>query len=250
MKNRSIIRVQTLVRRAFVNLSLGVIFFLLLNGIVAAQTADVTPPEIVEFSVTPGEVDLSNDSQVVVTVRVKDAQSGVRSIWVSFRAPSDVDASHGISLTDDHRIFGDEKDGVYRSIFSFRYRDEKGKYRLSVSASDESSNYISLYDTQLSERGFLSELNVIKTESEGIYNFSGRILDANGRGMPNAVVVITGHNYRQYTAITNPFGFYRFREIFAPSQLGFEIRRKNFKTLLRTVYIDAARNNWNFTLEK
>lgn len=250
MKNRSFTCAQTFIRRAFVSLTFGIIFVLLFGVIAAAQIADTAPPEIVEFGFTPGEVDLSNDSQVVVTVRAKDAQSGVQTIRVNFKAPSAFDVLYGIFLTDSHRISGDEKDGVYRGVFSFRYRDERGKYKLDVSASDKNSNYAALYSGQLAERGFPSELNVIITEREGIFNFSGRILDANGRGVPNAVVLITGHNYRQYTSRTNAFGFYRFRQIVAPSQIGFEIRRKNFQTLSRAVYIDAARDNWNFTLQR
>jgi Calx-beta domain/Carboxypeptidase regulatory-like domain len=44
-------------------------------------------------------------------------------------------------------------------------------------------------------------------------SISGRVLNANGRSIPRAVISVTNQNGEQQTARTNPFGYYRFSEI-------------------------------------
>jgi Calx-beta domain/Carboxypeptidase regulatory-like domain len=55
-------------------------------------------------------------------------------------------------------------------------------------------------------------LNILGPTAANI-SISGRVLNANGRAIPRAVISVTNQNGEQQTARTNPFGFYRFSEI-------------------------------------
>ncbi len=55
-------------------------------------------------------------------------------------------------------------------------------------------------------------LNILGPTAANI-SISGRVLNANGRAIPKAVISVTNQNGEQQTARTNPFGYYRFSEI-------------------------------------
>ncbi len=55
-------------------------------------------------------------------------------------------------------------------------------------------------------------LNILGPTAANI-SIGGRVLNANGRAIPRAIISVTNQNGEQQTARTNPFGYYRFSEI-------------------------------------
>jgi hypothetical protein len=146
---------------------------------IISNNEDVTPAEISDFSFTPNVIDVTNGSQdVTVTIRAKDAQSGVRSVGAYF-FPRDSRNGGGISISLDssNRISGDDKDGIYRGVITFPRNTPPGIYDVYISASDGIKNGISLDPTQLAARGYSSQLKIIgprrirRTNSRGLGGF-------------------------------------------------------------------------------
>ena len=135
------------------------------------NTNETIPPEITAFSFTPTAINTTNGSRnVTITVRAKDATSGVGTINVSFYGPAgcyydpyndfDTCVRFSASITSADRISGDDKDGVYRVVLTIPQNSPFGIYGASVSASDAVGNSTYLGSTQLAARGFPSQLEI------------------------------------------------------------------------------------------
>ena len=59
-------------------------------------------------------------------------------------------------------------------------------------------------------------------------SISGRVLNSNGRGISKAIVSLINGNGETISAITNPFGYYRFTEIQAGETYVASVRHKRF----------------------
>ncbi len=129
---------------------------------VISNNEDITPPEISDFSFTPTIIDTTNGSQdVTVTVRVKDARSGVRFVGVDFFLRGSYNRAIYINLDSNNRISGDDKDGVYQKVVTFSRNIPSGIYDVSVGASDVFGNGMYLDSAKLATRGYPSQLTII-----------------------------------------------------------------------------------------
>jgi uncharacterized delta-60 repeat protein len=129
------------------------------------------PPEISDFSFTPTAITTTNGSRnVTITLRAKDATSGVSYIYVRFIGPAgcsyynggDVDecVTFGVYITSADRISGDDKDGVYRVVLTVPQNSPRGIYEASVFAIDAVGNSTNLGSAQLAARGYPSQLQI------------------------------------------------------------------------------------------
>lgn len=193
---------------------------------VISNNEDITPPEISEFSFTPTAINTINGSQnITVTVRVKDAQAGVRSISVGF---SREDYGYIFDINSSHLISGDNRDGVYRRVITFPQNIPSGMYDVYVSASDALGNANFLDSVELFELGYPPQLRVNLPAPTELVTISGQVLNTNFRGVSKAGVALTESNGNVRYAITNPFGYYRFDRVKAGDIYTVEVRHKRF----------------------
>ena len=76
----------------------------------AFSVDDTTPPELVDFSISPVSVDTSGGSaSITLTARLTDDLSGARSFSVVFQSPSGQSVATGLG-----RIAGTALDGTYQ----------------------------------------------------------------------------------------------------------------------------------------
>lgn len=81
-------------------------------------------------------------------------------------------------------------------------------------------------------------------------SIGGRVLTAAGRGIGNARVKITAPNGATRTAITNPFGYYRFNQVAAGETYIFTVKHREYQFAPRIVTVNANISDLNFTAEK
>lgn len=106
---------------------------------IVSRDEDISPPELVDFSITPSVIDMTNTTpRSTVTVRVKDAKAGVRGISIGFHVRN---ANGGYDYTQEtyplyleasKRISGDTKDGVYQTTTTFSQNTYQGVYAISI----------------------------------------------------------------------------------------------------------------------
>jgi hypothetical protein len=167
---------------------------------VVSNNEDVTPPEIIEFSITPSIIDFTTSSQqATVTIRATDVKAGVDALFVNFLHPpnpNSISSSYPIYLDSRNRISGDDKDGVYRGFTTFSTSSASMIYDISVSAKDTLGNSKSLNTGELVARGFVSQLQVITPN----VLISGRVLDTNNRSVSKAVITLTSYSESNFAA--------------------------------------------------
>lgn len=78
-------------------------------------------------------------------------------------------------------------------------------------------------------------------------SISGRVTDANGRGISRATVSVNGSKGAVGTTITNPFGYYRINGIEAGNSYVFEARHKRYSFTPQALSVDADLTDLNFT---
>lgn len=86
----------------------------------------------------------------------------------------------------------------------------------------------------------------------GVANFiiSGRVLTADGRGIPNARLTISGGGLAgSFTALTNAFGYYRFDDLQSDSVYAVTVSSKQYTFAAPTQNVLANRNNVDFTAQ-
>jgi len=76
----------------------------------------------------------------------------------------------------------------------------------------------------------------------------GRVLNASGRGIFGAQIVMTDANGDVRYATTNPFGYYRFTEVAAGATYILTAAHKRFGTASQIVSVDEERGDINFIL--
>lgn len=76
---------------------------------------------------------------------------------------------------------------------------------------------------------------------------SGRVISGRGRGVARARVSFTDAAGNRQTAITNPFGYYRFEAVEVGITYVFEARAKGFEFAPQIVYLTEEMTNLNFT---
>lgn len=132
---------------------------------VISNNEDVTPPEISEFRFTPETISISSTETrtVTFTVRAKDTQSGVASVYVLFLVPGSYlqNLNCGVSMSSNDRISGDEKDGVYQKTVALDCGTSSATLFASVRAFDKISNSSFLSAMQLATRGYSSQITII-----------------------------------------------------------------------------------------
>jgi hypothetical protein len=145
---------------------------------VISNNQDIVAPEISEFSFTPSTIDTTKGSQnVTITFRATDAISGISGIYVSFNRPNDYDdeAGYRVYFDSTNRISGDAKDGVYRAVVTIPQNALLGIYDVYVFISDALGNGKSLFSSDLTARGFPSQLRITATTTarRTLFDFDG-----------------------------------------------------------------------------
>lgn len=78
---------------------------------------------------------------------------------------------------------------------------------------------------------------------------AGRVLDADGKGLPRAMVIITDSNGATLTTTTNPFGYYSFSEL--PSGAGYTINvsSKQYVFAPRVINLTSSVNDFDIVAQ-
>ena len=147
-------------------LAMAAILVLSVMGNVNAQGNDVTPPEISDFSFTPSIIDTTSSSQTVtVTIRATDSGRGVTNISVRFRSITG-NQFFSVFINSQHRISGDNKDGVYSATAVFPQYSKAGVWNVFEIDAFDGVNYKFFYSADLIARGFPTELQVISNDED------------------------------------------------------------------------------------
>jgi hypothetical protein len=77
-------------------------------------------------------------------------------------------------------------------------------------------------------------------------SISGRVMIGNGRGLNNAMVILTDANGETRTAWTNPFGYYRFYDVAAGQTVIMTVVSKRFQFAPQLIYITEDLSEQNF----
>ena len=223
---------------------LAAFLVLLVINHLSAQTSGINPPELIDFSFTPTAIDTANSSRnVTITVHAKDANEGVRFVSVDFHRTGD-DFIFGVSM-ESSRISGDDKDGVYRQVFTFSPNTPSGMYNAAISLSDRLGNFRYFNAAELTELGFATQLQVNKPLLTPI-SISGRVRTTNGRGVSKALVTLTDTNGNVLYATTNPFGYYRFNQVKDFDTYIQKVKHKSYSFSPRIYFIAGGRIHQDF----
>ena len=76
---------------------------------------------------------------------------------------------------------------------------------------------------------------------------SGRVLTPDGRGLMNAVVVLTDMNGTARSVRTNPFGYYRFDDVEVAQTYIFNVKSKSYSFAPQAVTVMEDLTGLNFT---
>lgn len=79
------------------------------------------------------------------------------------------------------------------------------------------------------------------------FTIGGRVLTADGRGIGRAIVTLTDQNSQVRTAITNPFGYYRFYEVESGMTYVLSVRGKGVQFTPQVINVTEENLNINFT---
>jgi PKD repeat protein len=126
-----------------------------------AQVTDTAPPELLSFSFTPNNIDVSAGPQAVnVTVHATDNLVGMSFTFVQFSSPSG-GQYQSVFLDSSARISGNAWDGIYSASLIFPQFSEAGTWTVSFMESrDELGNRVVLQGSDITDRGFPNELEV------------------------------------------------------------------------------------------
>jgi hypothetical protein len=128
------------------------------SRVAGAQSVDVTPPLLQDFSFTPATIDVSAGSQnIAFTARVTDDLSGAFFATVSVRGPSGVPLF--VNLV---RVSGTPFDGVWSGNITFPQFSAAGTWNVtSVRLFDNAGNVSDISTAVLDSRGFPTQLTVV-----------------------------------------------------------------------------------------
>ena len=142
-----------------------------LTGSLTAQE-DTAPAQLVEFSFSPTNIDVSGEAQtVIVTLRITDNLSGFSGGGFAFVSPSG-QQTRGYNFGHVERISGTDLDGVYQLSLVFPVFSEAGTWRVQgLVLFDQVGNRIDLSTADFETMGFPTELlNTPDTDGDGIPN--------------------------------------------------------------------------------
>jgi hypothetical protein len=91
-------------------------------------------------------------------------------------------------------------------------------------------------------------LNIMAPTAAGV-SVSGKVRLANGRGISRAVVTVTTPAGETRTAMTNPFGHFRFAELEAGRTYVFDVRSKGLQFTPQAVFVSEDLTELNFTAQ-
>jgi hypothetical protein len=130
---------------------------------------DVAPPELLSLSFTPNNIDVSAGPQAVnVTVHATDNLVGVSFTFVQFSSPSG-GQYQSVFLDSSRRISGNARDGFYSASLIFPQFSEAGTWTVSFMESrDELGNRVVLQGSDITDRGFPNELEVVSVPDDTI----------------------------------------------------------------------------------
>lgn len=101
------------------------------NSFTITGTSDQIAPEIVEFSINPGNVDISESSQTItVTARITDNLAGLNFASLTFSPPGN-ERSFSVNFDATKRISGTSLNGLYREQIILPRYTVAGTYTLS-----------------------------------------------------------------------------------------------------------------------
>jgi hypothetical protein len=89
-------------------------------------------------------------------------------------------------------------------------------------------------------------IELLPSTSSGV-DISGRVLTPDGRGLRNATVTITDLNGSRRTATTGSFGYYRFFDVDAGSQVIVEVKSSRYRFVSRVVQVFDTVTDLDFT---
>ena len=99
--------------------------------------------------------------------------------------------------------------------------------------------------------GALSTTTVnIASPSAATAAVSGRVSAANGRGVSKALITLTGANGETRTAMSNPFGYYRFADVEAGRSYVMSVRHKQYQFTTRVITVNEDLDEENFIAEQ
>ena len=207
-------------------------------------TQDISPPQLISFDFNPKSINTSNSPQTVTfTARITDNLSGATSVYVQFRSPSGQTFGNGGTL-----ISGNALDGIYQGVVYFPQYSEPGTYNvLYITTSDQVSNFTTILNGDLISRGFPATLQVTASPTAASVTISGKVLNPNGRGVNKATVILTDSDGNGRSAVTNPFGYYRFTDVSVGSSYVLVARHKHFTFTQQFLSATEERNDLNFS---
>ncbi len=138
-------------------------FLLLPVGVLTeSEMDDTTPPELVEFSFDPTEVDVTaGPAEVAVTARLTDDLSGVEGVYFSFDGPSGQSFFVFLYLES-----GTPNDGSYQGTAIFEQYSEEGIWQVDrMQLFDVVGNAVTLQTSELQGMGFPTDISVISSTS-------------------------------------------------------------------------------------
>ena len=130
------------------------------RDLAVVSRVDAHKPEIRRLSLTPGSVDVRTaDQTVTMKLRVRDVQSGVRSVQAWFWSGG---IGHDSRL---HLVAGTRRDGTWKGTFTVhRCTARAGGLRAEVLIRDRSGNEKNYGTTALAEAGWRSKIAVTATD--------------------------------------------------------------------------------------
>ncbi len=166
MKKHSLLFDSLAIRCFFGKLTLALILVLSLFGYTSAQGTNSTPLDISDLSFNPSTIDTTDSSQTVtVTVRATDVVSDVTRVIVRFRSLTGNQFVFA-ALSSQNRISGDGRDGIYQGGVIFPQNSKAGKWYVFQINAFDSINYKNFYSSDITQRGFSTELQVISVNED------------------------------------------------------------------------------------
>jgi subtilisin-like proprotein convertase family protein len=87
------------------------------------------------------------------------------------------------------------------------------------------------------------------TPTAATVSVGGRVLDSSGLAVSRAYVTLTDSQGTTRTAITNPFGYYKFYDVQVGQNYVFSVSRKQYNFTPQVIFVEENMDDLNFTAE-
>ena len=130
---------------------------------VVSSQQDITPPELVEITIEPSEMDTSaGAATITITAKATDDLSGIRSMGYFLERPSGMRENNGRGLS---WVDGSSTDGMYAGRLTLPQYSEGGTWRIStVYLYDEVGNHKTYRSVELAALGLSTSFEVVSKE--------------------------------------------------------------------------------------